>query len=117
MVQPADFGTRHDLPRCGELDRPEVGRVLVEREVCARLMVIGKVTGQDAVEVSLAENEPVIQALAPGRRIGRTNGTSAGRRGVRPGPASPASPMKPAPAPGTARLVGTKASGGLAIAR
>jgi hypothetical protein len=67
MVQPADFGTLHDLPRCGELDRPEVGRVLVECEVCARLMVVSEIAGQDAVEVSLAENEHVIQALAPDR--------------------------------------------------
>ena len=41
MVQPADFGKLHDLPRCGELDRPAVGRVLVKREVCARPMGIG----------------------------------------------------------------------------
>jgi hypothetical protein len=67
MVQPADFGKLQDLSRRGELDRPEVGCVLVEREVCARLMVVSEIAGQDAVEVSLAENEHVIQALAPDR--------------------------------------------------
>ena len=67
MVQAADFGKLHDLPRRGELDRPEVGCVLIEREVCARLVVVGEIAGQDAVEVSLAENEHVIQTLAPGR--------------------------------------------------
>ena len=51
----------------GQLDRPEVGSVLVEREMGARLMVVGEVAGQDAAEVSLAENEHVIQALAPDR--------------------------------------------------
>jgi hypothetical protein len=65
MVQPADFGKLQDLARGGELDGPELGCILVEREVCARLMVIGEVAGQDAAQVSLAENEHVIQALAP----------------------------------------------------
>jgi hypothetical protein len=63
-VQAADFGTLHDRPRRRTLDRPEVGCVLVEREVGARLMVIGKVSGQDTAKVSLAEDEHVIQALA-----------------------------------------------------
>jgi hypothetical protein len=67
VMQAADFGNLHDLPRRGELDRPEVGCVLVEREVGTRLMVVGEVAGQDAVEVSLAENENVIQTLAPDR--------------------------------------------------
>ena len=67
MVQAAEFGTLHDLPRRRKLDRPEVGCVLVEREVGARLMVIGKVSGQDTAKVSLAEDEHVIQALAVGR--------------------------------------------------
>ena len=67
MVQAADFGTLHDRPRRRTLDRPEVGCVLVEREVGARLMVIGKVSGQDTAKVSLAEDEHVIQALAPDR--------------------------------------------------
>jgi hypothetical protein len=67
MVQAADLGKLHDLPRHGEHDRPEVGCVLVQRKVGARLMVIGEVAGQDAAEMSLAEDEDVIQALAPDR--------------------------------------------------
>jgi hypothetical protein len=67
MVQPADFGKLHDLPCRGELDRPEVGCVLVECEVSTRLMVVGEVAGQDAAEVSLAEDEHVIEALVPDR--------------------------------------------------
>jgi hypothetical protein len=67
MVQAADFGKLHDLAFHGAFDGPEVGGVLVEREMCARLMVVGEVAGQDAVEVSLAKNENVIQALAPDR--------------------------------------------------
>ena len=67
VVQAADFGTLHDLPCHGELDRPEIGCVLVQREMGTRLMVVGEVSGQDATEVSLAEDEHVIQALAPDR--------------------------------------------------
>jgi hypothetical protein len=67
MVEAADFGTLHDLPRRGTLDRPEVGCVLVEREMCTRLMVIREVASRDVAEVSLAEDEHVIQTLAPRR--------------------------------------------------
>ena len=55
------------LPFPEAFDGPQVGGVLVEREMCTRLMVVGKVAGQDAMEVSLAENENAIQALAPDR--------------------------------------------------
>jgi hypothetical protein len=51
VVEAADFGKLHDLPRRGTLDRPEVGCVLVEREMCTRLMVIGEVASQDVAEV------------------------------------------------------------------
>src|ERR671919_2889340 len=67
MVQPADFGKLHDLPRGGKLDRSKVGCVLVQREVGWRLMVVGEVAGQDATKVALAQNKHVIQALAPDR--------------------------------------------------
>jgi hypothetical protein len=68
VVEAADFGKLDDLSCHGELDRPEVGRVLVQREVGTRLMVVGEVLGQDAAEVSLAEDEHVIQALAGSSR-------------------------------------------------
>jgi hypothetical protein len=67
MVQAADFGELHDPSGREDLDRPEIGRVLVEREVGTRPMVIAEVAGQDAAEVSLAENEYVVQALASER--------------------------------------------------
>jgi hypothetical protein len=47
MVKAADFWTLHDRPRRGTLNRPEVGCVFVEREMCTRLMVIGEVASQD----------------------------------------------------------------------
>jgi hypothetical protein len=66
MVQAADFWKLHDLARRGELDGPELGCILVEREVCARLMVIGEVAGQDAAQVSVAKDEHVIQTFGSG---------------------------------------------------
>ena len=66
-MQTTDFGDRDDRAALRRLDWATVGGVLVEREMCARLMVIGKVSGQDTAKVSLAEDEHVIQALAPDR--------------------------------------------------
>ena len=65
MVQAADFRKLYDLARRRKLDGPEVGGILGEREMCPRLMVVGEGASEDAVEVSLVENEHVIQALAP----------------------------------------------------
>jgi len=46
VVQAADFGNLHDLPGHGELNRPGVGCVLVQREVGTRLVVVGKASGR-----------------------------------------------------------------------
>jgi hypothetical protein len=67
VVRAADFGKLHDLPCHRELDWPGVGCVLVQRGVGTCLMVVGEVSGKDLAEVSLAEDEHVIQALAPDR--------------------------------------------------
>src|SRR5919106_2897759 len=67
MVESADFRELYDLARRGELDRPEVWSILVEREMGTRPVVVGEVPGEEAVEVSLAEHEDMIQALAPDR--------------------------------------------------
>jgi len=66
-MQAADFWKLYDPGRRGELDGSEVGRVFLEREVRARLMVIDEVAVQDAAQVPLAEDENVIQALASDR--------------------------------------------------
>jgi hypothetical protein len=65
VVQAADFWNLHDLARRGELDRPGVGCVLVEREMGARLMVIGEVAGKDSTQVSFAEDKDVVETLTP----------------------------------------------------
>ena len=65
MVQAADFRKLYDQACRGELDRPEVWSVLVEHEMGTRPVLVSEVSGQDAAEVSLAENEHVTQAFAP----------------------------------------------------
>src|SRR5882724_9509655 len=67
MMQATDFGNLHDPARLGELDGPDVRRMLVEREVRASPMIAGEVAGQDAAQVAFAENQNVIQTLASDR--------------------------------------------------
>src|SRR2546427_9686764 len=67
VMQATAFGNLHDPARLGELDGPEVRRILVEREVRAGLVIVGEVPGQDAAQVSFAKDENMIQALAPDR--------------------------------------------------
>jgi hypothetical protein len=67
VVQAADFGKLHDPAGRGELDRPGVWSILAEREMGPRVMVVGEVSGQDTAELSLTEDEHVIQALTPNR--------------------------------------------------
>jgi hypothetical protein len=67
MMQAANFGNWHNDANIGRLDRPYVGRILLQREVSARAVIMGKVAGQETVKVPLAENEHVVQTLAPDR--------------------------------------------------
>src|SRR2546425_12030938 len=67
VMQATDFGNFHDPARLGELDGPDVRRILVEREMRASPVIVGEVTGQDAAQVAFAENQNVIQTLAADR--------------------------------------------------
>jgi hypothetical protein len=53
MVQPADFGNRHDRAHLGPLDGPHVGRILVERKVRSCPVVVREVACQDAPQCRL----------------------------------------------------------------
>src|SRR5260370_30586285 len=66
-MQATDFGNRDDPARVGELDGPDVRRILVEREMRASPVIVGEVAGQDTAQVAFAENQNVIQTLAPDR--------------------------------------------------
>ena len=65
MMHAAGFRKLYNPARGGQLDRPEVWSILVEGDMRTRSVVVSEVAGQDEAEVSLAEHEHVIQALAP----------------------------------------------------
>ena len=67
VMQTTDFGDRDDRTALRRLDWATVGGVLVEREMCASLMVVREVADQDAAQVPFTEDEHVIQTLPPDR--------------------------------------------------
>src|SRR5882672_6390698 len=67
VMQATDFGNLHDPACLGELDGPDVRRILVEREMSAGLVIVREVAGQDAAQVAFVEDENVIETLAPDR--------------------------------------------------
>src|SRR5437588_6169795 len=67
MMPATDFGNLHDAASLWELDGPDVRRILVEREMRASPVIVGEVAGQDAAQVAFAQNQNVIQTLAPDR--------------------------------------------------
>src|SRR5437899_11343912 len=67
MVEATDFANRDDLAEFRPLNWAAVGCILVEREVSARPVVVREVAGEGAAQVPFAEDEDVIQTLAPNR--------------------------------------------------
>src|SRR5207249_9129625 len=72
MMQATDFGNLDDPAELPPLDWPCVGGILVEREVRASLLIASlaiarEVPGQDATQMSFAQDEDMIQALASDR--------------------------------------------------
>src|SRR3989454_2743115 len=67
MVEATDLANRDALAEFGPLNWAAVGRILVEREVSARPVVVREVAGESAAQVPFAEDEDVIQTLAPDR--------------------------------------------------
>src|SRR2546425_11085377 len=65
MVEATDFANRDDPAEFRPLNWPAVGRILVEREVSTRPVVVREVASQGAAQVSFAKDEDVIQTLAP----------------------------------------------------
>src|SRR5207302_11000435 len=62
MVQPGqDWDGDNDTE---PLDRPTQGRILAQRQVCARLIVIRRIQSKNSPQVRLAENQQSVQALA-----------------------------------------------------
>src|SRR5437867_1196170 len=65
MVEATDFANRDDPAEFRPLNSPAVRRILVEREVSTRPVVVREVASQGTAQVSFAEDEDVIQTFAP----------------------------------------------------
>jgi hypothetical protein len=64
MVQAADLGNGHDRAERGWRDRPGVWRVLGEREMRSRLVIVREVSGQHARQPGFIHDDHMIETLA-----------------------------------------------------
>jgi hypothetical protein len=64
MMETADLWEGDDLAGGGWVDRPKLGAILGEREMRSRLVVIVKVRRQHAAQVTLIEDDDVIETFA-----------------------------------------------------
>src|SRR5437899_1597336 len=67
MMQAADFWSHDNRAHLGPLDGSHVGRVLLEREMSSRAVIVDEVAGQDAAQVPLAEHKDMVQTLTANR--------------------------------------------------
>src|SRR6266568_5436310 len=65
MMQATDFGNLDNRAELRWLDWPSVGCIFVEREVSSHPVIVREVASQGAAQVPFAEDEDVIQTLAP----------------------------------------------------
>jgi hypothetical protein len=65
MVQATDLWDGDDVTQRGWLYRTTLRAILIEREMGSRAVVVIEVRGQDAMQMSLVEDDDVIQTLAP----------------------------------------------------
>jgi hypothetical protein len=64
MMQTTDLREGNNLARSGWVYRTALRTILVEREMRSRLVVIVKVRRQHAAQVTLIEDDDVIQTFA-----------------------------------------------------
>jgi hypothetical protein len=67
VMEPADFGPRHDPAGAGDVDGAPQGRILVKRQVRSRTVVIRDVGAKDPPKMPLVEDNDVVQTLAANR--------------------------------------------------
>ena len=67
MMEATDFADWYDRPELWPLDRPPVRSILVEGEVGSGAVVVHEVASEDATQVALAQDEDVVETLAPDR--------------------------------------------------
>lgn len=67
MMKPANLGQRDHIAHLGRLHRTRIRTVVVQRLVCSRRVVVGRVAPEDPHEVPFTENDDVVEALPPDR--------------------------------------------------
>jgi hypothetical protein len=80
MVQATDFADGHDFAQFPWLDRPPVRCIFGEGEVRSGAVVIANVARQDVTQVALAEDDDVVETVAPDRPERSANGFCHGLR-------------------------------------
>ena len=63
VVEAADVGQGNHAAELGWLDGARLGCILLEREMRPRAMVVAKVAAQTATEMSLAQDDQVVEKL------------------------------------------------------
>src|SRR5918992_4468000 len=64
VMKPTDFRHRHHPATCRKRDRARLWTIHGQRQMGSPAMVIGKVAGQDALEMPLMEDDHMVQTLA-----------------------------------------------------
>ena len=64
MVESADVGQGNDAAVLGWLDGAAIGCILLEREMRPRAVVVAEVTAQTTTEMSVAQDDHVIEKVA-----------------------------------------------------
>src|SRR6267143_6461011 len=82
MMQATDFWNWDDHARARRFAWSSLGCVVVEREMSAGPVIVGEVAGQGAAQVSFAQNDSMVEALASHR------GDEPLREGILPGAVS-----------------------------
>ena len=65
VMQATNLGNGEDRAERWRLDIPSIGSIFLEREVSTGPVIVREVRRQDSSKVTLAENDDMIQALAP----------------------------------------------------
>src|SRR6266852_1478147 len=83
MMESADLGQRNDAALLGWLNGARLGRILLECEMGARAEVVAEVAAQTTTEVSLVQDDDVVEKLAAeGTNHAFGEGVCQGERGA-----------------------------------
>jgi len=82
VVEAADLGQGNNAPKLGWLDGTRLGCILLEREMRPRAVIIAEVSVQTTTEMSLAQDDHVVEKLAADRADRSANGFCQGERGA-----------------------------------